>query len=480
MARKRPNILWICTDQQRFDTLGCTGNRFVKTPYIDALAKQSAHFTHCYVQSPVCMPSRGSFLTGRYPRTTRLRQNGQSIPDTEKPISRLLSDQGYYCGLVGKFHLSPADPNVNETIEQRINDGYDEFCWAGDPHDNWGNHSGYTSFLADQGARFETSLHPDCAHVDIGMPLALHETTWCAEQAIEFIERRKNEDEPWLFSANLFAPHHPFDPPAEFLDRYSKMIDQIPLPEALDEDLSSKPAYQKYDAEGAYGQTMTYGRNLSDRDHRMVRAAYWAMCDLVDHAVGRMLEALKRSGQEEDTIVIFMSDHGEMLGDHGIYLKGPYFYEPAIRVPFMIRHPSRVSPGINDGLMELVDLAPTLMDACGFDQEPGMQGSSLWPQLQSSTPVVGRESIYCEYYNAMPFHAEPTAQLTMIRTKSHKLIVDHAHDDGELYDLDADPGEIRNLWSDPDWLEIKADLLTQLTHRMAFTADPLPPRICEW
>lgn len=480
MQTMHPNILWICTDQQRSDTLGCTGNRFVSTPHIDALARESAQFDQCYVQSPICMPSRASFLTGRYPRTTRLRQNGQTIPADEKPISRLLADAGYYCGLVGKFHLAPADPAVNATIEARIDDGYSEFCWAGDPHDNWGNHSGYTAFLSSRGQRFETRPHPDCAFVEIGMPEALHEASWCANQAIEFIERRAGSGSPWMFSLNMFAPHHPFNPPEPYLQPYLDRIGEIPLPTALEDDLSGKPAYQAIDAQGAYGRTMPYWRGMSDRDHRMVRAAYWAMCDLVDVKIGAILDALARSGQRDNTIVIFMSDHGEMLGDHGIYLKGPYFYDPAIRVPLIINWPGRVEPKRHTGLTELVDLAPTLLDASGVEPYPGMQGHSLWPQLNGQSPPEGRESIYCEYYNAMPFHRDPTAQLTMLRTQSHKIVVDHANGGGELYDLDADPLEIINLWRDPTALAVKAEMLTQLTHRMAFTVDPLPPRLSEW
>ncbi len=475
-----PNILWICTDQQRNDTLGCTGNPFVTTPNIDGLARLSAHFENCFVQSPVCMPSRASFLTGRYPRTTRLRQNGQTIPEDERPISRLLADAGYHCGLVGKFHLAPADPAVNATIEARINDGYSEFCWAGDPHDNWGLHSGYTAFLSKQGKRFETAPHPDCAFVDLGMPEEFHEASWCAAKAIEFIERRAGSATPWLFTLNMFAPHHPFNPPESYLRPYVDKLDDIPLPQSLDDDLADKPAYQAIDANGAYGRTMPYWRGLSDKDHRMIRAAYWAMCDLIDVKVGTILEALDRTGQRDNTIVIFMSDHGEMLGDHGIYLKGPYFYEPAIRVPLIVHWPGKILPQLHSGLTELVDLVPTLLEACDVERYPGMQGHSLWSQLSGQAPVSGRESIYCEYYNAMPFHENPTAQLTMLRTKSHKIVVDHANDDGELYDLSDDPFETLNLWRDSRSVGIKAELLTQLTHRMAFTVDPLPQRISEW
>lgn len=476
----RPNILWICTDQQRFDTLGCNANSFVSTPHLDALSKDAASFTNAFVQSPICMPSRGSFLTGRYPRTTGLRQNGQSIPNTEKPISRLLADAGYHCGLVGKLHLAPSDPKVNETIEKRINDGYEDFSWAGDPQEHWGNHSGYTAFLSDHGVRFQTPQRIDCPCVEIGMPEEFHETEWCAQQAINFIKQAKTKNKPWLYSVNMFAPHHPFNPPEAYLSRYLDKLEDIALPAAMDDDLSKKSAYQNMDSEGAYGKTMPYHRNLSDRDHRMIRAAYWAMCDLVDKKVGAILAALEETEQRQNTIVIFMSDHGEMLGDHGLYLKGPYFYDPSIRVPLMIHLPNVIKPQRIHGLFELVDLVPTLLHACNVPIDGGIQGQSCFDALCKGEEPQPKESIYCEYYNAMPFHTQPTAQLTMVRTEHYKLIVDHANRTGEMYDLKHDPVERDNLWDSQCLLEIRARLLLHMTHRMAFTVDPLPPRISEW
>lgn len=478
----RPNILWICTDQQRFDTLGCTGNRHVRTPHLDRLAAGGVLFEAAFVQSPICMPSRGSFLTGRYPRTTRLRQNGQALPPDERILPRLLADQGYRCGLVGKLHLAPADPAVNETIEARGDDGYAEFSWAGDPQDSWDLHSGYTAFLAERGASFHSTPHPASPLIEVGMPAELSEAAWCADTAISFIRRHSNTGRPWLFSANIFAPHHPFNPPETYLQRYLDAIDTIPLPDAAPGELADKPAFQTIDAGGAYGATMGFAQaDMLPTDHRLVRAAYWAMCDLVDDQVGRILTALDETGQRDDTIVICMSDHGEMLGDHGLYLKGPYFYDPAIRVPLIIRFPPALSPRRFGGLVELVDLAPTLLEAVGAPPFPAMQGRSMWPWLTGERDAAEhRESVYCEYYNAMPFHRDPTPQLTMVRTRTHKLVVDHSHEGGELYDLKADPKEFENLWNAPDARAVKADLLTDLTHRMAWTVDPLPLRRSEW
>ena len=173
-----------------------------------------------------------------------------------------------------------------------------------------------------------------------------------------------------------------------------------------------------------------------------------------------------------------MSDHGEMLGDHGIYLKGPYFYEGAVHVPLIFSQPGIIQSGVRkSGLMELVDIAPTLLEAAGIERYEGIQGRSLWKLLtgrQDDRPL--RDDVYCEYYNAMPWHQDPTAQTTMIRTEDYKLTVVHGLNSGELYDLQQDPDEFVNHWDDSSYLSIKVDMMKRLCDRMAWTVDPLPLR----
>jgi arylsulfatase A-like enzyme len=179
--------------------------------------------------------------------------------------------------------------------------------------------------------------------------------------------------------------------------------------------------------------------------------------------------------------VVFTSDHGEMLGDHGIYLKGPFFYEPAVRVPLIVSWPGCVQAQVSPAMVELIDLPQTLLDAVGLPHPPGMQGQSLWPMLTGE--VAGdlhREDVYCEYYNAMPWHKEPSAQMTMVRTERFKLTVDHSTGSGELYDLERDPRETHNLWDDADYAQVKTEMLIRLCNRMAWTVDPLPLRRAAW
>lgn len=477
---KQPNILWICTDQQRKDTLGCYGNPWVNTPNLDAMAQTSAIFEHAYCQSPICTPSRSSFLTGRYPRTTRCRQNGQSIPEDEILVTQILADNGYHGGLSGKLHLSACQPKIcQNNTERRIKDGYAEFNWSHDPRPAWPTNA-YTQWLESKGKTYHTPNHPKSKYVQIGMHESDHQTTWCANQAIDFIRRRNAFPQPWFFSVNIFDPHHPFDPPTEYLERYLNRLDEIPLPDYQDGDLDDRPCFQQIDHENAYNVKDYYPyEKMTPTDHRMVRATSWAMVDLIDVQVGRMLDALRQTGQLENTLVIFMSDHGEMLGDHGIYLKGPYGYEQLTAVPLMMQLPNVIKPAKRSQLVELIDIAPTLMELAGLHPHPGMQGKTLLPTLKDAKQKH-RDDVYCEYHNTLISHRNPTAHVTMLRTTKHKIVVTHGHEAGELYDLKKDAREQTNLWSNPDWQNLKTQMLKRLCDRMAWTVDPLPIRIAGW
>ena len=474
----KPNILWICSDQQRWDTLGCYGNKFVRTPTLDRLAANGTQFEHCFSQSPVCTPSRASFLTGRYPRTTRARQNGQGIPEDEVLVTKMLADAGYACGLSGKLHLSPCNPKWCKEMERRIDDGYGAFHWSHHSGGGWDTNE-YHLWLKEKGHAFMQDSHPECKYINLGPPEELHQTTWCAEKAIDFMQEKQGT--PWLFSVNMFDPHHPFDAPEERLEHYMDMLKDIPLPNYEEGELENKPRYQKIDHTGPYGGGGAHYDVKTEKDHRMIRASYWAMCDIIDSQVGRMLDALDQTGQIDNTIVIFTSDHGEMLGDHGIYLKGPYFYEPAVRVPLIISWPGHVLAQKSTALVELTDIGQTLLDALGMAHHEGMQGRSLWPLLTGKADgKTHRDDVYCEYYNALSGHKDPPAHLTMVRTDRYKIVVDHNASSGELYDLEKDPDETHNRWDDKSLSDVKMDMLLRVANRMAWTVDPLPPRRAPW
>jgi arylsulfatase len=487
----QPNILWICTDSQRWDTLGCYGNPWVRSPNVDRLAREGVLCTNTFVQNPLCTPSRGSFLTGRYPVTNRLRQNGQIVPTDLKLITKILADREYVCGLSGKLHLSHCDRRLTfgpewwrrpdkdwiVPMERRIDDGYAVFHWSHCSDDN--PYSAYTQWLRQQGAELgEKPIRPKEIgwQTGYGRPGHLTHTAFCVDKAVEFIELHalKNLPNPWLFSINMIEPHPNFHPPEEYLKPYLDRLDEIPLPSFVDGELDNKPAHQRDTYMEGKGNST---RPHSERDLRLVKAAYWAMCDMIDAHVGRLLDTLERTGQRQNTLVIFTSDHGELLGDHGRTWKGPYLYDGSVHVPLIFSMPGTVKAGERlTGLVELTDLAPTLLDLTGLPREPGMQGRSLWPLLAGSAPLDRfRDDVYCEYYNSNK--DQPSQWLTMVRTDKYKLIALHGTREGELYDLVADPGENRNLWNDPASKDLKIEMLLRLNTRMAHTADPLPVRV---
>jgi arylsulfatase A-like enzyme len=472
----RPNILWICTDQQRFDTIASLGNPHIRTPNLDRLAAEGTAFTHAFAQNPVCTPSRACFLTGRYPRTTRARQNGQDIPADEVLFPRMAADLGYDCGLSGKLHVSAACKRT----EPRIDDGYRVFQWSHHPAPDWPDNA-YIHWLEAKGHTWDELYEGAQGRPAYpGVPAEFHQTTWCAEKAIEFIDEPR--DGPWLFSLNCFDPHHPFDPPREFLERYDP--DALPPPRTVPGELDAKPVYQRLDHAGAYGGRGLGYDALTDRQRREVIAAYYAMVELIDDQVGRLLDHLDRTGQRGNTIVIFHSDHGEMLGDHGIYLKGPHMYDCAVRVPLIVSWPGHIEQGLrSEALVELTDLVPTLFELMGEQVPDRVQGRSFAPILTGEAePREHREDVFAEYYNAMPVHERHGIRpyVSMIRTRSHKLAVAHDQGTGELYDLAADPGEHENLWESAAHQGVKLELICRLLARTAFTADPSPPRVAPW
>ncbi|MGD0479092.1 MAG: sulfatase-like hydrolase/transferase [Terracidiphilus sp.] len=466
-----PNILWVCTDQQRFDTLQGLSNSLIKTPNLQRFMADSVTFTNAFVQTPICSPSRGSFLTGRYPHVNSLRVNGQRIRPTERLVTRVLADNDYTCGLVGKLHLSPCEGG---RIEDRIDDGYEVFEWSHDITDSWPLHNQWYVWLDQQGVKL-----PKFPSQPVwGMPIdpKYTQTAWCADVANRFMRQQRGFS-PWLVSVNIFQPHHPFFPTEEYLSHYDPA--NMPDPAYKEGELDNKSIFQKIDHKGAYGGTNLSFTRTSPEEHRRITAAYYAMIEQADTEMGHMLQTLDETNQADNTIVIFMSDHGEMLGDHGIYLKGPYFYDCLTRVPLIVRWPGHFQGGRKIGsLVEMVDLAPTLLEAAGIPIPSGVQGRSLMPLLTGQS-TTHRDSVYMEYLDNSPVNQNPPL-LTAVRTDKWKLTFYGKPISGELYDLQNDPGEVTNLWNDPHYKDAREMMVETLVARMIETTDPLPERHAGW
>ena len=452
----RPNILWICTDQQRYDTIHALGNRHIRTPNLDRLVASGVAFTHAHCQTPICTPSRASFLTGMYPSTVHGCINGNDHWDDAAPlVTRTLADVGYDCGLAGKLHLSAAQGR----IEKRPNDGYRVFHWSHHPTPDWPEGHAYDEWLKRQGHDYR-AIHKQHGY----MPAPLHQTTWCARMAADFI--REARTGPWLFSLNCFDPHPPFDPPQEYVDRYD--VESLPGPLFRASDLE---AQRRLGAVNFQSKSKSPGEFNAKLD----QAKYWAQIELIDENVGRLLDLLEETGQRENTIVIFASDHGESLGDHGLRRKGCRFYEGLVRVPLVISWPGRFRQGLrSDALVELADLVPTLLELNGLPVPQRVRGRSLRPILEGrSDPHHHRDFVRSEYFCTLQ---GPPSRATMIRTRRHKLVSYHGHGLGELFDLEADPGEFDNLWDDPGSADVRSRLIRESFNASMIAADPGPPR----
>jgi arylsulfatase A-like enzyme len=442
----RPNILWYVTDQQRFDTIAALGNAHVRTPTIDSLVETGVAFTHAYCQSPICTPSRASFMTGMYPsRIHNCRNGNDTWPDHPPLISKQMADAGYDCGMIGKFHLLSS----GHRTEPRLDDGYRYWRFSHAPRDDWPEGHHYADWVREQGGDLD-ALRESPERV----PTELHQTKWASDCAIEFIDQPRSE--PWMLTLNVYDPHPPFIPPQSYADKYDPAT--LPGPYFQQSDLEEQKKFADIDFQ-------TGSVPPEEFDGQQVQAWYYAMIEQIDDQLKRILDHLDATGQRDNTVIVFASDHGETLGDHGLLYKGCRFYEGLVRVPLIFSWPGQLQKNVqSDALVELTDMSATLLELAGLEPPAAMQGQSLMPILRGeASPEHHREFVRCEYFDALDPHfctnEGDHTFATMYRDRQHKLVVYHGHDLGELFDLEADPWEFNNLWDSPEHQPLKYDLL---------------------
>lgn len=469
-GKSRPNILWYCTDQQRWDTIGALGNSYINTPVLDQLCSEGVAFRRgAFCQSPICTPSRATFLTGRYPAAHQVHRNGNAnFPSNEVLVTRILAEAGYDCGLVGKLHLSSI-----KNRETHPDDGYRFVSYNASPNQSYPSGDDYAGWLREEkGVVVETLRENVKQYCGAGFPEEYHQTTWCTEMAIRFIMERR--DGPWLLSVNPFDPHPPFDPPQSYLERYDPA--KIPPPLFRQSDIAHQKKFRNIDQQftdaidPTRSQPITEGAPQHSRgqktynvpetfDGRAVKAAYYAMVEQIDAQFGRILNVLLATGQVENTLIVFMSDHGELLGDHGLICKGCRFYDGLVRVPLIFAWPGRIRNNLmSDALVELVDVAPTLLDAAGLELPQYMQGRSLMPLLTGvSNGHVHKSHVISEYYDALAL--PDRSHGSMYYDGRYKSIVYHGHQLGELYDHEIDPGEFDDIWGRSEYSLLRCDIM---------------------
>lgn len=474
MNNQPPNILWITSDQQRWDTIHALGNKHIHTPNLDRLCERGTAFTQVYCQNPICQPSRASFMSGLYPSSLGVNRNGQGyFPYGHKVISKSFADSGYTCGLAGKLHLASA----LRRVEQRTDDGFSYFKYCHSPLKNISQGNQYIEWLQDQGLNLDDlfvrdqkggykSYRPE-------IPIKYHHTTWCTEMGLQFMKQQENQG-PWWLSVNYFDPHPPYDAPSEYRNRYNPRDLSLPLYR------EGEAEYQKKLSAYAKHQTKDYIKPGEEALERL--ASYYGMVELLDEQVGRLFKYLEDTEQMENTVIIFTSDHGDMMGDHSLIRKGCRFYEGAVRVPLIFQWKGKIrSHAVISSQVELLDLVPTIAELAGVSVPDSLQGESLVPMLLGQEDKRRKEYVRCEYYEpGNPFSENSMETFaTMHSDGRYKLIVYHGHDFGELFDLENDPNEHENLWDEPDFTHIKYTLMKDAFDVTVKIADQGPPVISD-
>jgi len=459
----RPNIIVITSDQQRYGTLGATGNDIVSTPKLDALAARGVLFSHAYAQNPVCIPSRACLHTGRY-----IHQHGvqymeaeidttPALPPWEKTFMERLQEAGYVTGAVGKIHMMQPK-------------GYDEMSLVGGKGSRWTQSEGlpigpgplhfvnptyrgpnYRDWLEARHPGgyekiYEQRRQPEyrqnmTAIINV-LPEEEYVDYWIASEAIDFLKRRESS-QPFFLWAGFCGPHGPFDPPRRYAEMYP--IDEMPLPET-------------------YRET----RRFSLEDTILIRrciAYYYAMITFIDDMIERIQTTLDENDQAENTIIIYTSDHGDMLGDMGKMGKGN-FLEWVIRIPTIIAVPPRFEQVTHrfDGLVETMSVAPTTLDYAGIKRPPEMTANSWRPIVE--TGEGGEESVLCEYVSN-----DRKLKGKCIRTDRYKFVT-WGRSVGELYDLLEDPLEQNNLYGNPDYISLRDEMKDILLEKLSESGTP--------
>lgn len=443
-----PNVLVIMFDQWRYDCLGANGNGLVRTPNLDRLAARSVRYTHTFVQAPVCVPSRTSYLTGRYPHCHKNRVNYTPYRQPEPMLQKLLQEAGYRTGSVGKLHFRPGTNAHARTTGfdlVQLDDGiprtdrYSDYAKWRNANDPLAKECHYNATVKGSGnpfrARIERQYTP---------------TAWTGAETRGMLRELAKGTAPFFLFSSFFKPHAPYTVPAPFDAMYNDV--EIPLPRQVDMAyiqslplpvqrmiLRFKPEYQT-------------DRGLLQWMWR----SYYAGVTMLDEEVGLILDELEKTGKAGNTVVFALSDHGDQMLEHGLFGKN-VFFEDSVRVPMLVSWPGRLTPGTRTELTEAIDVMPTILEMCSVPVPDRVQGRSL---LRTGG---AREMVFCE--NIMPevitngdtgYPFAPGKGIDgvrhpdskMVRTERWKLNY-YPGNGGELYDLQNDPGEWRNLYADP-------------------------------
>jgi len=470
---KQLNILFIMSDDHAFQAISAYDDRLIQTPNIDRLAQGGMRFDSCFCTNSICAPSRAVILTGKHSHLNGVRDNAVSFDGSQQTFPKLLQGAGYQTAMIGKWHLK-SEPT-----------GFD-----------------YWNVLPGQGHYY----NPDLIEMGEKKQVTGYVTDIVTDIALDFLEYKRDESRPFLLMLHHKAPHRAWHPAARHLTIFDET--EFPEPATLFDDYTTRSAAareqemtlrdhmrleydlkmgpppqrlneeQKAAWEAAYSSKIAAFKSDNPEGDDLVRWKYQRYMQdylgciaAVDENIGRVLDYLEKSGLAENTLVIYTSDQGFYLGEHGWFDKR-FMYEESLRMPMLARLPGVIPAGsVNGDLVSNLDFAPTFLDLAGMPAPQDMQGESLLPLLQGKIHPNWRESVYYHYYEYPAVHM--TKRHNGVRTQRYKLMhFYHDIDAWELYDLKKDPQELLNVYADPNYAEIGEDLKSEMTRLQELYRDP--------
>jgi arylsulfatase A-like enzyme len=503
----KPNFLFILTDQFHPGCLGYAGHPVVRTPNIDAIAGAGVTFTRAYSNAPLSMPARATLFTGLTPRGHRVRMNGIPLDESIPTFTEALRQGGYHTHCCGKIHLQPGNgagwEDRSRWLSGEITDLPSPYYglesvdfFGGCAHGTYGHylhwleaeHPEAVELLTNRVALEQPSPAAELYNRNSykwALPANLHPAAWTADRTIDFL-KSAGSDRPFCLMCSIQEPHPPFAPPAPYCHSYDPA--DVPPPVGREGELDDLPPHFRAMIEtdvvtsGNPGEPM----ELTAPYRSECAAHYYGLIEMVDDHVGRVMAALQETGLERDTVVIFLADHGEALGDHGLWGKGPYHFDSVIRIPLLVSWPGRTTPGtVHDGPVSLLDIAPTILDIAGIPvpegptseppeappAPPAWPGRSLLPVLTGEDTNTDTDALVEMDEDYLGF------KMRTLVTRRYRLTVYSGQDYGELFDLQEDPDECHNLWSDPGARETREELRARLLDRIMQTDISTPRQV---
>ena len=503
--KQKMNVLFIITDALRADHLGCSGNPNVKTPNIDRLAKESVRFTNYFCTNPICMPNRATLLTGLYPNVHGVRSNGINLNEDLPTITKVLQKKGWHTAAIGKLHhqfwLGPfkhktksSESLISWAVDKGKNDpvgenfplpyyGYDEVELISGNGTVCAGH--YTEWLEERAPNIANQMKKRVQNYDNlfslfcdEIPGDLYNTTYVKERTISFLDRYAKEtygEKPFYLHCSFPDPHYPLFPPKRFQDMYKP------------EDIELPPNFQ--DIKNLYNHTYlgehlknppfkkAFLRESEEDEVRKLTALTYAAISYVDNSIGEILAHLEKLGYSENTMVIFTSDHGDLMGDHGLLFKGPCPFNGVLNIPLIWKVPGFSTIGITESLISTIDLPKTILNLLNIKERnhpPDMQGFDISPILRHTNEKI-RDCVLIENDEEV---GPLEARLRHLITEDYKLTIYEGLDNfGDIYNRNDDPQELYNLWDNANFQDVKFKLVNKLLQENLKAQSKLPKRI---